>query len=162
MIPSKARMVTAPRESVVLERGPQALAIGSRRPRPFICPWPMAAYATSPRPLLTWAFPWPCGPEAWGVHPNTRHVALARGLGPGDGASLWPASTRGQARPVAQLNSLPQWGHRLVRGLVLLVRTPSTKPAPRMLVGSANMPMPNTAMRDAKSLPAGVMGYTSP
>lgn len=52
----------------------------------------------------------------------------------------------------------PQCGQRLGPGVALSLRISSTKPAPRMPVGSANMPMPRMATIEAKNFPAPVTG----
>lgn len=54
----------------------------------------------------------------------------------------------------------PQWGHCFLPAFDFC--TSSTKPAPTMPVGRANIPIPKTALTAAKNFPQKVTGYTSP
>ncbi len=82
-----------------------------------------------------------------------------KGIGSG-GLSRPPRDRANQDRRGGSHRGFPQWGHCFLPAFDFC--TSSTKPAPTMPVGRANIPIPKTALTAAKNFPQKVTGYTSP
>lgn len=110
---------------------------------------PRGSLARPVRPLRNC----PAGAEGGPSQAASCHLRLEMSKGIGMGGRPFPPGGRGH-------RGFPQWGHRFLPAFDFCIS--STKPAPMMPVGRANIPIPKTALTAPKNFPQKVTGYTSP